>query len=79
MVKYSITDTGIGIEKKNLNKIFSVFFREGKLDEEKGEGIGLSIVKRIVDKHCGQIKVDSIVGEGTTISVYLPKMKFKER
>ncbi|MBN2280051.1 MAG: PAS domain S-box protein [Candidatus Marinimicrobia bacterium] len=76
VVKYYICDNGIGIEEKNLEKIWDVFFRVGELSEESGEGIGLSIVKRIIDKHNGNIEVKSEPGKGTKMIVTLPKENF---
>ena len=61
----SITDTGIGIEKNNLHKIFEPYFTS----KEKGTGIGLSTVEKIISEHNGTIDVESIVGEGTTFFV----------
>ncbi len=62
-------DTGIGIDKDNLKKIFEPFFSKGK---RKGIGLGMSITKRIVEEHNGEIDVQSIKGKETTVTVYLP-------
>jgi PAS domain S-box-containing protein len=64
-----ISDTGIGIPEKDLPKIFDPFYTARK---NKGFGLGLSISKRIVEKHNGSIRVKSEVGQGTTIFVDLP-------
>ncbi|MEI9942961.1 MAG: HAMP domain-containing sensor histidine kinase [Chitinophagaceae bacterium] len=72
---FSIKDNGIGIESKNINKIFKKFFRFHKGDETypaKGFGIGLSFVKKIVDAHGGKIKVDSSPGTGSEFTIELP-------
>ena len=61
----SITDTGNGIEKKDLKKIFEPYFTS----KDKGTGIGLAIVEKIINEHNGRIDVDSIIGEGTTFFV----------
>ncbi len=61
----SITDTGIGIEKNNLHKIFEPYFTS----KEKGTGIGLSTVEKIISEHKGTIEVESIVNEGTTFFI----------
>ncbi|WP_295157685.1 HAMP domain-containing sensor histidine kinase [uncultured Brachyspira sp.] len=61
----SITDTGIGIEKSNLNKIFEPYFTS----KEKGTGIGLSTVEKIISEHNGTIDVESIINEGTTFFI----------
>ncbi|MBW5411250.1 sensor histidine kinase, partial [Brachyspira hampsonii] len=61
----SITDTGIGIEKNNLHKIFEPYFTS----KEKGTGIGLSTVEKIISEHNGTIDVESIPNEGTTFFI----------
>ena len=61
----SITDTGIGIESNNLHKIFEPYFTS----KEKGTGIGLSTVEKIISEHNGTIDVESIPGEGTTFFI----------
>ena len=66
----SIGDTGCGIAPENREKIFKPFFTT-KADGE-GSGLGLDIVKKIVDKHQGRIEVTSELGVGTTFVVVLP-------
>ena len=66
----SVGDSGCGIPDNIRNKIFDVFFTTKVAGE--GSGLGLDIVKKIVDKHHGRIEVQSEVGVGTTFSVYLP-------
>ncbi|WP_297277626.1 ATP-binding protein [uncultured Brachyspira sp.] len=61
----SITDTGVGIDKNNFHKIFEPYFTS----KEKGTGIGLATVEKIISEHNGSIDVDSIVGEGTTFFI----------
>ncbi len=61
----SITDTGIGIETNNLHKIFEPYFTS----KEKGTGIGLSTVEKIISEHNGTIDVESIPDEGTTFFI----------
>jgi signal transduction histidine kinase len=70
-ITFSITDTGIGIEKERRNKIFDPFHTS----KENGTGLGLAIVKKIVDHHSGYINLKSKVNEGTAIHVFLPQMK----
>lgn len=65
-----IEDTGIGITKEALPHIFERFFRAN--DSQKGVGLGLSICKRLVELHGGEIAAESIEGRGTTITVRLP-------
>lgn len=69
-VVVKITDTGTGIEKKHLDKIFLPFFTTKM--EGTGTGLGLSICKKIVTEHKGEIKVESEMARGTTFSIFLP-------
>jgi len=67
----SVRDTGIGIRREDHDKIFRLFSRVGPTKAD-GEGVGLAAVKKIVERHGGTIWVDSVPGEGTTISFTLP-------
>jgi two-component system sensor histidine kinase PilS (NtrC family) len=64
----NITDNGCGIEENNLQKIFEPFFT----NKDKGTGLGLTIVGRLVDGYGGKIKFVSKVDKGTTCTVWLP-------
>ncbi|MFA6301280.1 MAG: HAMP domain-containing sensor histidine kinase [Candidatus Paceibacterota bacterium] len=68
----TITDTGIGIPAKIVPKIFDPFFREGASRTTDGAGLGLTLVKRIVDNHKGNITISSEVDKGTSIQISLP-------
>jgi PAS domain S-box-containing protein len=68
---FTIKDNGTGIDKKYQNKVFELF--QSFSNEEKSTGIGLSIVKRIVDNYNGKIWMDSELGIGTTFYIKLPK------
>lgn len=68
-VIYSITDNGIGIDIKYLPKVFELFNRMDNARDIEGSGVGLSIVKRIVDKHKGKIWVESELNKGSTFYV----------
>jgi PAS domain S-box-containing protein len=68
----SVHDTGIGIEKENLDKIFSMLYREDSSHNTSGFGLGLSVAKNIIDSFGGQIRVQSQKGVGSTFSVVLP-------
>lgn len=61
-------DNGVGIKGEDINKIFDPFFTT----KEKGTGLGLPIVKKIMDKHAGKIKVESTPGKGTNVTISLP-------
>jgi two-component system sensor histidine kinase NblS len=72
-VQVSVKDNGIGIPEECLEHIFDRFFRvEKKVHTIKGTGLGLTIVKKIVEKHDGRLKVESALGQGTTFSFFLP-------
>ena len=72
-VKYSISDNGIGIKEVDKEKIFDLFNRSGEVAEYEGSGIGLSIVKRIVEKHGGSVQVESDGVSGSTFYVDFQK------
>lgn len=68
-VKIRIADTGSGIAKENLSKIFEPFF---STKDQKGTGLGLSVVWGIIEKHRGVISVDSAPNKGSTFTILLP-------
>ena len=68
-----VSDTGIGVSKENLPKLFSPFYQIHQPGQQaKGTGLGLAIVKKIVMMHGGRIEVESEVSQGTTFTVFLP-------
>ncbi len=73
-VEISIADTGVGIAQENLEKIFEPYFST----KETGTGLGLALVKRIIEAHTGNIQVESSLSKGTMFHVWLPKQPVPE-
>jgi two-component system phosphate regulon sensor histidine kinase PhoR len=73
-VRIDIEDTGLGIAPENLDRVFSEFFRERRPEtrDVEGSGLGLTIVKRLVERAGGRVQVRSTEGVGSTFSVFLP-------
>ena len=67
----SISDTGVGIPEEDLEKVFELFFRASNSRRENGMGIGLSVVKSIIDSHGWSINVKSKPNKGTTFTITL--------
>ena len=67
----TIEDTGTGIDEENMTKIFNPFFTT----KEKGSGLGLSIVRNIIEGHEGTITIENAEGSGIRVIIYLPKPK----
>ena len=67
-----VRDSGIGIPKDELPKIFQRFFRASTSTGIPGTGIGLNLVKSLVDMHYGKVELDSVEGEWTEFTIRLP-------
>lgn len=68
-VRYRVSDNGIGIQPNDRGKIFDLFTRSDDVDGYEGSGVGLAIVKKIMEKHSGRISVESEPGVGSTFQV----------
>jgi two-component system phosphate regulon sensor histidine kinase PhoR len=74
VVALSVRDQGEGIPKQHLPRLMERFYRvdSARTRQVGGTGLGLAIVKGIVQRHRGAIVIDSVVGEGTSFTIYLP-------
>lgn len=73
-VLLTVSDNGVGINESDQTKLFDRFYKvdKSRSKEKNSSGLGLSIVKKIIDLHRGDIVVESTPGKGTTFKVYLP-------
>ncbi|MBS1590653.1 MAG: ATP-binding protein, partial [Bacteroidetes bacterium] len=73
----TIEDNGIGMSKETVKRVFEKFYRAhtGNVHNVKGFGLGMSYVKSVIDAHNGKIRVDSVLGKGTTFIVEVPLVK----
>ncbi|MFO0945826.1 MAG: ATP-binding protein [Planctomycetota bacterium] len=81
MVEISVKDTGCGIEPDKLAKIFEPFYstKDGPDQEgQGGSGLGLAICREIVERHEGRIRVESMLGKGTTFTIKLPAVGLRQ-
>lgn len=75
-IKLVLSDTGVGIDKEGLTKLFNRFYRVNDIDHagKSGTGLGLAICKEIVEHHKGKIDVQSEKGKGTQFIIYFPEV-----
>ncbi|QQR74371.1 MAG: HAMP domain-containing histidine kinase [Holophagales bacterium] len=73
-ITLAVSDRGLGIRKADLPRVFEPFFRGGEATKAGigGSGLGLAVVRGIVEAHGGRVTVESATGEGTTVSLHLP-------
>ena len=72
-VRIDIEDTGIGISEEDSAKVFTRFYRSREVSSEEGVGIGLCLAREIITGEGGYIRLESVPGEGSRFSVYVPK------
>jgi len=70
----AVSDEGIGIPRRDLERVFERFYRvdRARSRDSGGTGLGLAIVRHVADNHDGEVRVDSVEGEGSTFSLRLP-------
>jgi len=80
IAQFSICDTGIGIQEEEMGKLFSLFYQadSGISRNYGGMGVGLAIIKQLVEQHKGRLWVESKYGEGSTFTFTIPLVKNKE-
>ncbi len=72
MTGFRVTDQGIGMTPEQLSRVSERFYRADTSGKIPGTGLGMSIVKEIIDFHKGNIQIDSKYGQGTSVTIRLP-------
>jgi signal transduction histidine kinase len=70
--RYAVEDNGIGIAPEHMEKVWEMFYRLDPGDGAGGDGLGLSLVRRIIDRHKGYTSLESVLGEGSRFIITLP-------
>src|SRR5699024_955188 len=80
-VRIIVADNGIGIPEESLDRIFKRIYRmdKARTSHSGSTGLGLAIVKHLIESHSARIEIESTEGEGTTITVILPKTQDEEK
>ncbi len=76
-VVVAVVDSGLGVSAEELPKLFNRFFRSASDAAHKipGTGLGLAVVREIVENHGGSVGMDSVLGEGSTVTVRIPRRR----
>lgn len=73
-IRIDVKDTGMGMSEDETAKVFARFYRSPRVSQEKGVGIGLYLVREILSRESGYIKVSSVINQGSVFSMFLPKI-----
>lgn len=72
MLYVTVTNTGPGLSREELGRVFELFYQASNSSETTGSGIGLHLVKHLVELHHGEVRIDSVPGKDTTVEILLP-------
>ncbi len=76
---YCVADNGLGIDERSQPKVWGIFSRLEEAGPPPGEGLGLTLVRRIVHRHSGRVWLESVPGQGSRFFISLPQRPFMER
>lgn len=69
----TVADRGVGMTAEQQRQVYDAFWRAGALPDVPGNGLGMTIVREIVAVHCGQVEIESTPGDGTRVTLWLPR------